>query len=149
MNLVLVSHSPSLLAALREMIVAALEVPPRVLLAGGTDDGRLGTSLRRVGTALRDADSAAGTVVVYDSGSAWLTVGFALDEIPPERRDRIVVTDAPLVEGAMAAAARAARGGAMAEVAAAAEAALGTEKRPAGAPAAGDREGGAAAERSV
>lgn len=127
----LVSHSPSLLDALREMVDDAVDRPPPVHLAGGTDDGRLGTSLGRVSTALHDARRAPGTLVLYDSGSAWLTIGFALDALAPDARGRVAVSDAPLVEGTLAAAARAAQGAPLGEVVEAAEAALRTEKRPA------------------
>jgi phosphocarrier protein FPr len=68
--------------------------------------------------------------VLYDTGSAWLTIGFALDELTPGELARTVLSDAPLVEGALAAAARAAEGAPLAEVAAAAGAALESDKRP-------------------
>lgn len=130
-SLVLVAHSAALLAALRELIVSGLELPPEIHLAGGTDDRRLGTSLTDVRAALEAASgSLDGTLVLYDCGSAWLTISFALDDLEPARRARVVVSDAPLVEGAMAAAARAAQGAPLGEVVDAAERALVSEKRP-------------------
>lgn len=130
-SLVLVSHSPRLLDALQEMIRAASDPAPPLHLAGGTQDGRLGTSLSGVLAALRGADTLDGTLVIYDSGSAWLTIGFALDALGPSHRARIVVSGAPLVEGALAAAARAARGAPLAEVACAAADAMRSEKQSA------------------
>lgn len=130
-SLVLVSHSPRLLDALQEMIRAASNPAPPLHLAGGTQDGRLGTSLSGVLAALRGADTPDGTLVIYDSGSAWLTIGFALDALGPSHRARIVVSGAPLVEGALAAAARAARGAPLAEVARAAADAMRSEKQSA------------------
>jgi dihydroxyacetone kinase DhaKLM complex PTS-EIIA-like component DhaM len=129
-SLVLVSHSGPLLVALRQMIDDSVGHSPAVELAGGTDDGRFGTSLRRVSAALTAADSPDGTVVVYDSGSAWLTISFAVDGLAPVHRGRVVVSDAPLVEGALAAAARAAQDAQLAEVLDAAANALRSEKRP-------------------
>jgi len=110
----------------RKMVAGA----PTCHLAGGTDDGRMGTSLGRVSSALRDARRASGTLVLYDSGSAWLTIAFALDALAPDARARVVVSDAPLVEGTLVAAARAAQGAPLGEVVEAAESALFTEKRP-------------------
>jgi phosphoenolpyruvate---glycerone phosphotransferase subunit DhaM len=129
-SLVLVAHSSSLLDALRQMIGDCVGHPPKVLLAGGTDDGRFGTSLQRVRDALAAADGPDGTVVVYDSGSAWLTISFAIDALTPAQRARVVVSDAPLVEGAMVAAARAGQDAPLAEIVDAASRALETEKRP-------------------
>jgi dihydroxyacetone kinase DhaKLM complex PTS-EIIA-like component DhaM len=129
-SLVLVSHSAPLLDAVRQMIDDSVERRPPLELAGGTDDGRFGTSLRRVGAALAAADGPDGTLVVYDSGSAWLTIGFAIDSLTPAQRARVVISDAPLVEGALVAAARAGRNAPLAEVAEAASRALLTEKRP-------------------
>jgi dihydroxyacetone kinase DhaKLM complex PTS-EIIA-like component DhaM len=130
-SLVLVSHSAPLLDALLHMIEDSVEHPPVIELAGGTDDGRPGTSLARVGAALDTARGSDGTLLLYDSGSAWLTISFAIDALPPAERRRIAVSDAPLVEGAMVAAARAGQGAPLAEVAEAAARALVTEKRPA------------------
>lgn len=136
-SLVLVAHSERLLGALVELVEASTRGGARCHTAGGTEDGRMGTSVDRVrralGTAL--AGDAGDCLVLYDTGSAWLTVEFALDELPPASRARIVVSHAPLVEGTLAAAARAAEGAAVDEVAAAAASALDTEKQPSPAPA--------------
>jgi dihydroxyacetone kinase DhaKLM complex PTS-EIIA-like component DhaM len=142
-SLVLVSHSAPLLDALLQMIEDGIEHHPTVELAGGTDDGRYGTSLRRVGAALTAADGPDGTIVLYDSGSAWLTISFALDGLTPAQRSRLAVSDAPLVEGAMVAAARAGQEAPLTEVLEAASQALMTEKRPADAM--GERSAGPAA----
>ncbi len=129
-SLVLVSHSAPLLDALLQMIEDGIGHPPVVELAGGTDDERFGTSLKRVGAALESARGPDGTLVLYDSGSAWLTISFAIDALPSPTRERVVVSDAPLVEGAMVAAARAGQGAPLAEVVDAVARALVTEKRP-------------------
>ena len=52
-GLVLVSHSGALVEGLREMVaqVAGEDVP--VACAGGTEDGRLGTSAPRIAAAIR------------------------------------------------------------------------------------------------
>jgi len=135
-SLVLVAHSDPLLAALVEVVRDVTRVAPPCFVAGGTDDGRLGTSLARVRAAVRaglDA-SDAGCLVLYDTGSAWLTLGVAIDELSDADRARLVLSDAPLVEGALAAAARASDGAALAEVAVAAAGAIESDKRPAADP---------------
>lgn len=131
-SLVLVAHSQRLLDALVELVGETVAGAPACHVAGGTDDGRMGTSLGRVVTACRAALSGAsdGALVLYDAGSAWLTIGFALDELAEEERDRIHVSHAPLVEGTLAAAARGAGGGGLREMAHAAHEALSSDKQP-------------------
>lgn len=140
-SLVLVAHSDRLVGALVELISATTATPPPCSTAGGTDDGRMGTSLVRIRTALRAGLDAgpAGCLVLYDTGSAWLTIEFALDELSADDRSRVQLSTGPLVEGALAAAARAADGAPLEEVAEAAASALQRDKRPGAAPAEGER----------
>lgn len=133
-SLVLVAHSDRLLGALVELIRDTTTSPPACFTAGGTEDGRMGTSLARIRAALRGSLDVAGDgcLVIYDTGSAWLTIGIALDKLPAAERALVMISDGPLVEGALAAAARAADGASLDEVAEAAASALEGDKRPAG-----------------
>ena len=123
-GLVLVSHSAGLAEGLREMVaqVAGDDVP--VATAGGTDDGRLGTSAPRIAEAIRVtlAAGADDVLVLVDLGSAVLSLELALDELEPADRSHVRVSDAPLVEGAVVAAVQASVGAGIDEVA---DAALG------------------------
>lgn len=131
-SLVLVAHSQRLLNALVELVGETVAGAPACHVAGGTEDGRAGTSLRRVGDAFRAALATSDdALVMYDTGSAWLTIGFALDALGEGDRQRVQVSDGPLVEGALAAAARGAGGGGIREMAEAARDALMSDKRPA------------------
>ena len=131
-SLVLVAHSQPLLDALVELVGQTVAEPPACHVAGGTDDGRMGTSLRKVLAACREAvsGSSEGGLILYDAGSAWLTIGLALDELDKEAKRRLHVSHAPLVEGTLAAAARGAGGAGLREMAEAAEEALRNDKQP-------------------
>lgn len=131
-SLVLVAHSQRLLDALVELVGETVAGAPACHVAGGTDDGRMGTSLRRVLNACRAALSAPsdGALILYDAGSAWLTIGLAIDELDDGVRKRLHVSHAPLVEGTLAAAARGAVGGGLKEMGDAANEALGSDKQP-------------------
>ncbi len=100
-RLVVVSHSGKIADGAVEL---AAQMAPDVLIiaAGGTDDGRIGTSLDKVMAALEQAAGGDGVVVLTDLGSAVMTaesaVEFAAD---PES---IHLADAPLIEGLVAAA---------------------------------------------
>ena len=131
-GIVLVSHSALIVEGLSEMVaqVAGGDVP--VATAGGTDDGRLGTSAPRIGAAIRavlDA-GADGAVVLLDLGSAALSLELALEEFESADRVRLQVSEAPLVEGAILAAVQASVGATLDEVAAAAAGAASMPKLP-------------------
>ena len=94
-----------------------------LVAAGGTDDGGIGTSFDRITAALAEADSGEGAVVLCDLGSAIMTAETAIEFLDDEARSRIRLADAPLVEGAVAAAVAAGTGAGIDEVVAAAESA--------------------------
>jgi len=111
-GIVVVSHSSPLaegvVALAREMggSQVALEA------AGGLEDGSIGTDAERVRAAIERAlVSADGVLVLMDLGSALMSAELAAELLSDEQRARLQLSDAPLVEGAVAAAA-AARGGA-------------------------------------
>lgn len=107
-GIVLVSHSPELAAGLRELLTQIGSGSVPVVPAGGTDDGRLGTSYQRVADAITQADRGRGVVVLPDLGSSVLTTRAVLDDHPAPG---VLLVDAPFVEGAVAAAVTAASGG--------------------------------------
>ncbi|MFE3451772.1 dihydroxyacetone kinase phosphoryl donor subunit DhaM [Nonomuraea sp. NPDC059194] len=114
-GIVLVSHSAALAAeaaALARQIAGPEAV---VAAAGGTADGELGTSLDLIEQAVAEADGGAGVLLVPDLGSSVLTAKLL------EEPGRVVLADVPFVEGAIAAAVRAATGAELAQVLAAAE----------------------------
>jgi PTS hybrid protein len=118
-GLVIVSHSEKIAEGVVDL-AAQMAAGVSIVAAGGTDDGRIGTSFDRVTAGLQSAESGDGVVVLCDLGSAVLTAETALDFLEDDVRDRVVIADAPLVEGAVAAAVAAATGSTLDEVAAAA-----------------------------
>ncbi|WP_441249915.1 dihydroxyacetone kinase phosphoryl donor subunit DhaM [Kitasatospora sp. McL0602] len=117
-GIVLVSHSALMAAGLRELLVELGSDTVPVLVAGGTEDGGLGTSYDLIVRAVAAADAGAGVVVLPDLGSSVLTARTALEDHPG---GRVVLVDAPFVEGAVAAVVTASAGAALAEVVGAAE----------------------------
>src|SRR4029453_15880112 len=104
-GLVIVSHSATLAEGVAELARGmGAEVP--IELAGGIEapEPALGTDAARVLDAIERADQGDGVVVLMDLGSAVLSAEMALDLLPPERRERVVLSEAALVEGAVAAA---------------------------------------------
>jgi PTS hybrid protein len=116
--LVIVSHSARLADGVVEL---AGQMAPGVSLvaAGGMPDGGLGTDFAAVSAAVERADGGAGVVLLFDLGSAQMTADMVVETLPDPTR--AVVAQAPLVEGAVAAAVAAAGGVGLAGVVAAAE----------------------------
>ncbi|MCD5342613.1 PTS-dependent dihydroxyacetone kinase phosphotransferase subunit DhaM [Arthrobacter sp. AK04] len=129
-SIVVVSHSEKIADGAAEL---AAQMAPDVLVltAGGTTDGRIGTSLEKVLAALDKVDSG-GTVILTDLGSAVMTAESALEFA--ENPETMVLADAPLVEGLVAAAVAAQGGADMHAVRRAAEAAGGPARHSEDAP---------------
>jgi len=131
-GLVLISHSEMLVDGLRDMVAQVAGEDVAVATAGGTDDGRLGTSAPRIAAAIRSTlDATAGDVVVLlDLGSAALSLELAIEDLDPADQARVRISEAPLVEGAILAAVAASVDGSIDEVMAAAAGAATITKLP-------------------
>jgi phosphoenolpyruvate---glycerone phosphotransferase subunit DhaM len=119
-GIVLVSHSAALAEGTAELAGQIAGGTVIIATAGGTEDGRIGTSIDKVERAVRLADGGAGVVILPDLGSSVLTVRALLsdaDDLPGQ----VAVADAPFVEGAVAATVTAAAGGDVKAVLSAAE----------------------------
>ncbi|EWM16134.1 dihydroxyacetone kinase phosphoryl donor subunit DhaM [Kutzneria sp. 744] len=116
-GLVIVSHSVKLAEGVAEL---AGQMAPDVTIkaAGGMDDGSIGTDFDRVCAALEQADTGDGAVLLYDLGSARMIADLAVESLANPLLAMVV--DAPVVEGAVAAAVAAQGGGDLAGVARAA-----------------------------
>lgn len=132
-GLVFVSHSDKIADGLRELATQMAQNAP-MAAAGGTDDGRIGTSFDKVTAAIAAVDQGVGVVVLCDLGSAILTAETALDFLDDAVRERVRIVDAPLIEGGVAAAVASEVGGTLHAVMEAAESAGGTTALSAGSP---------------
>ena len=124
-RIVVVSHSDKIAEGAVEL---AAQMAPDVLMvpAGGTSDGRIGTSLEKVMAALDEAAGGDGVVVLTDLGSAVMTAESALEFA--DGPATVLLADAPVVEGLVAAAVAAQGGASVHDVRRAAEATHGGPK---------------------
>ena len=113
------SHSREIASGTAALAAQMAGPEVRIEAAGGAPDGGLGTDGSLVDAAIAAADQGDGAIVLGDLGSAILTARHVLDERAGNGSVRLV--DAPLVEGAIAAAVVASAGMALDEVASAAE----------------------------
>jgi phosphocarrier protein FPr len=126
-NLVLVSHSPSLVSGVAEL-ARAMTQQSRVVIAtaAGTGDPLhpLGTNADKIHRAIEAAYSEDGVLVLMDLGSAILSAEMALEFMPENQRHNVLLCAAPMIEGSIAAAVQASLGGTLQQVAAEAMGAL-------------------------
>jgi multiphosphoryl transfer protein len=108
-GIVVVSHSASLAEGVVELARQMGGDELRLEAAGGLEDGSIGTDVERVRAAIERAMTDDGVLVLMDLGSALMSAEMAIEML--ESGGRVMMSEAPIVEGAVAAAV-AARGGA-------------------------------------
>ena len=125
-SLVLVSHVPALAQGVKILADQMTQGQVPIAIAAGveSEEQPVGTDALRVAQAIREVFSPDGVVVFMDLGSALLSAEMALEFLTPEQRERVFLSDAPFVEGALAAAAQAATGANVEQILSEAQAAL-------------------------
>ena len=130
-NLVIVSHSQQLAEGVKELaeqmrfdkdpIPATLSITPpsvedpaakrptgnrvRIAVANAGEEAEesFGTSAATIVDAIRSVWTDEGVLLLVDLGSAVLNAGLALELLPTEVSEKCVISNAPIVEGAVAA----------------------------------------------
>ena len=131
-NLVIVSHSRQLAQGAREIALQMAGSEVTIGAVGGLDEGDdyvLGTDAVQIAAAVQENWCEEGVLLLVDMGSAVMSAEQALEFLPPEMAARCLISNAPLVEGAIVAALEAGMGRSLEEVNAAAETACVLPKR--------------------
>ncbi len=121
-GIVIVSHSADVARGAADMVRQMVGADVQLAWTGGLPGGGLGCSVEAIMAAIDAAWSERGVAVLVDLGGAETHSEMAVEMLPPERRGRVVVCDAPIVEGAVVAAAEASGGATLEQVRLAAEA---------------------------
>lgn len=114
-GIVIVSHSPKVAEGAADMVRQMVGDSVPIAFAGGNPDGGLGTDVAAIRAAIDRAWSDAGVAVLVDLGGAETNSEMAIGLLPEVRQGRVVVCNAPVVEGAVMAATESS-GGATLEV---------------------------------
>jgi dihydroxyacetone kinase phosphotransfer subunit len=109
-GVVIVSHSPKVAEGAADMVRQMVGESVKLAWAGGNPDGGLGTDVGAIMAAIEAAWSEAGVVILPDLGGAEMNSDMAIQMLDPAWQGRIVVCNAPVVEGAVLAATEAAGG---------------------------------------
>jgi PTS hybrid protein len=125
-GIVIVSHSPDVARGTADMVRQMVGEKVPLAWCGGDPGGGLGTSVEAIAAAIQHAWSDKGVAILVDLGGAETNSEMAGEMLPDGRRERVVVCNAPIVEGAVMAATEASAGSSLDEVRRTAE-----EMRPA------------------
>jgi phosphoenolpyruvate---glycerone phosphotransferase subunit DhaM len=109
-GIVIVSHSAKVAEGAADMVRQMVGDSVKLAYAGGDPDGNLGTDVAKILAAIDQAWSEAGVAIFVDLGGAETNSEMAIEMLDADRRDRVVVCNAPIVEGAVIAATEASGG---------------------------------------
>ena len=109
-GIVIVSHSPKVAEGTADMVRQMVGDSVKLAYAGGDPDGNLGTDVAKILAAIDQAWSEAGVAIFADLGGAETNSEMAIEMLGADRRDRVVVCNAPIVEGAVIGATEASAG---------------------------------------
>ncbi|SDF46015.1 dihydroxyacetone kinase phosphoryl donor subunit DhaM [Sporolituus thermophilus] len=127
-GIVIVSHSAKVAEGIAELARQMAGPSLSIIAAGGLANGEIGTDAVKIVDAVKAAQTGEGVAVLVDLGSAVLSSQTALELLDEQFKANVRIIDAPILEGAIAAAVQAAIGGTIDEVAATAEGARAMRK---------------------
>jgi phosphoenolpyruvate---glycerone phosphotransferase subunit DhaM len=120
-GIVIVSHSPLVAKGTADMVRQMVGDGVPLSWCGGNADGGLGTNTAGILRAIEAAWSDRGVAVFVDLGGAETNSEMAIEMLGEPRSALVAICNAPLVEGAVIAAAEASGGASLAKVVATAE----------------------------
>ena len=109
-GIVIVSHSPKIAEGAADMVRQMVGDSVPLAWTGGNQEGGLGTDVAAIIDAIERAWSDAGVAVLVDLGGAETNSEMAIEMLESSRREKVVVCEAPVVEGAVMAATEASGG---------------------------------------
>jgi dihydroxyacetone kinase phosphotransfer subunit len=120
-NILIISHSLKIAEGTKELAEEMKQDEVDIQIAGGINNGELGTDADLIEQKLKNMDYKDGIVVLADLGSAVMSFNMVKEWLPEEKQKLIKLANAPLVEGAVLGAVEASLGKSLKEVMAAIE----------------------------
>lgn len=102
-GLILVSHSKKITDGIKELVIEMTKDSVPIISAGGTSDGRLGTSADLIIEAINELSACNNILIFTDLGSSIMSSEIAIDLVDEDLRAKCILVDAPIVEGAFVA----------------------------------------------
>ena len=102
-SFIIVSHSEKLAEGVKEMAEEMNSAKVKIRAVGGTGDGRLGTDVIKLTQTIEQLYDGHLILVFGDMGSSILGAFTAIDLLEEPVKEKVVMVDAPLVEGVISA----------------------------------------------
>lgn len=115
-GIVIVSHSLDVARGTADMVRQMVGEDIPLGYCGGNAEGGLGTSVEGILAAINSAWSDKGVAILVDLGGAEMNSEMAVELLPERKRGKVVVCNAPIVEGAVMAATEASGGASLLDV---------------------------------
>ena len=115
-GIVIVSHSADVARGTAAMVRQMVGDDVPLAHCGGDADGGLGTSVENIIKAIEAAWSEKGVAILVDLGGAETNSEMAIEMLDPHRQSKVVVCNAPILEGAVMAATEAWGGASLEDV---------------------------------
>jgi phosphoenolpyruvate---glycerone phosphotransferase subunit DhaM len=115
-GIVIVSHSPEVARGTADMVRQMVGNGVPLSFCGGNPEGGLGTNVEKIMAAIEAAWSDRGVAILVDLGGAETNSEMAIELLAPDKQAKVVICNAPIVEGAVMAATEAWGGASLQEV---------------------------------
>jgi len=115
-GIVIVSHSIDVARGTADMVRQMVGDTVPLAYCGGNPEGGLGTDVAKILKAIDEAWSDKGVAILVDLGGAETNSEMAVELLDAERQPKVVICNAPIVEGAVMAATEASGGGSLEDV---------------------------------
>ncbi len=109
-SIVIVSHSAAVASGTADMVRQMVGDEVKVAYCGGDPGGGLGTDMAAIMAAIDQVYSDKGVAILVDLGGAETNSEMAIEMMPEEKAEHVVICNAPIVEGSIMAATEAAGG---------------------------------------
>ncbi len=100
-NILIISHSKKIAEGAKELAEEMKQADILIEAVGGTGDGKLGTNPDAIENKLKTMNWKDGIVVLADLGSAVMSFNMIKEWLPEDKQDKIILANAPVVEGAV------------------------------------------------
>ncbi|MCR1900302.1 dihydroxyacetone kinase phosphoryl donor subunit DhaM [Irregularibacter muris] len=102
-SFIIVSHSKKIAEGVKELVGEMNPGQAMIKAVGGTEDGRIGTNSFAIKQAIEEVSNDANIFVLMDLGSSIMATQMAMDLLDKSIEEKVILIDAPIVEGAIAA----------------------------------------------
>ena len=115
-SIVIVSHSADVARGAAAMVRQMAGKEVKVAHCGGNPEGGLGTNVAAIKKCIEQVYGPRGVAILVDMGGAETNSEMAIEMLPREWKTNVVICRAPVVEGAVMAAAEASGGSSLQKV---------------------------------